>query len=164
MIGIDANPAYIERAPLLAKNVEFYCVDISSSLANFCTVTSLTERSINIAISTYWLSSLEPVARASAIANLQRLLRPGGSLFLLDLVWTDALPVMHKLNQEEHWKELLLGSSGSAGGTSHPSPSSSFKVSLGEKGFQSQQTQTKLFLFVTSCHCPSLTLSRVMKR
>lgn len=107
MIGIDANPAYIERAPLLAKNVEFYCVDISSTFGNISTVTNLKECSVNIAVSTYWLSSLEPVARSAAIANLQRFLCPEGSLFLLDLLWTDAFPVMHKLNQEENWKELL---------------------------------------------------------
>jgi len=109
VIGLDSNPAYIERAPQMARNVEFYVADISEigNFANFCMVTDLAESSVNIAISTYWLACLAPASRSQAIANLKRLLRPGGYLYILDLVWTDANVAIHKLNQIEHWKSAI---------------------------------------------------------
>lgn len=94
----------------MTKNVEFYCVDISElgNFSNFCMVTELAESSVNIAVSTYWLTYLASATRTQAIANLKRLLRPDGYLYLLDLVWTDANAIIYKLNQEEHWKSLIM--------------------------------------------------------
>lgn len=144
VIGIDSNPSYIDRAPLLARNVEFYCVDISksggggdgengSSFAQLCSVTSLAVGTVSIAISSYWLSSLEPLARTAAIAAVQRLLRPNGSLYLLDLVWTDAFAVMAKLNQEERWKKLLAAVASSASAAKSESTTGTpFKIALPE--------------------------------
>ena len=93
----------------MTKNVEFYCADISEigNFSNFCMVTDLAESSVNIAISTYWLSCLAPAAKTQAIANLKRLLRPDGYLYFLDLLWTDAYAIIHKLNQEDQWKAVI---------------------------------------------------------
>lgn len=109
VIGIDSNPAYIEHAPAMTKNVEFYCVDISEigNFSNFCTITELTEGSVSIVISTYWLSSLNGISRTQTITAIQTLLRPDGYLYILDLVWTDAYAVIYQMNQSEQWKQLI---------------------------------------------------------
>lgn len=109
VIGIDVNQTYIEHAPLMAKNVEFYCADISEigNFSNFCTATDLAESSVNIVISTYWLSCLTPAAKAAAIGNMKRLLQPDGYLYILDLVWTDAYAIIHKLNHSDPWQAII---------------------------------------------------------
>ena len=101
----------------MTKNVEFYCVDITETenFANFCSVTDLSEESVNIIISTYWISSLSPLPKSKALYNISRLLRPNGFLYLLDLIWTEAYPVIYRLNQRPEWKELIKYSSGDTG-------------------------------------------------
>ena len=109
VIGIDPNVTYIKHAPLMTKNVEFYCADISKAeqFSNFCMMTNLDESSVNIAISTYWLSCLVGTSRIHAITNIMRLLRPNGYLYILDLLWTDVYPIIHKLNQSDQWKTAI---------------------------------------------------------
>lgn len=93
----------------MTKNVEFYCVDITEkeNFTNICHTTDLCEESVNIAISTYWLTSLSAYSKSNALYNISRLLKPNGLLYLLDLIWSDAHPILYRLNQSKEWKELI---------------------------------------------------------
>lgn len=113
VIGLDGNPVYIERAPPLARNVEFYCVNIvvetDDDFDRLCTLTDLSSGSVDLAVSSYWLGSLEGESCRMAIAAIGRLLKANGQLHLLDLIWSQAHPVMYRLNQNAHWNQLIDG-------------------------------------------------------
>ncbi len=82
-IGVDASARMLERVPPLPAGWRVQRADLRELPA--------ADRSVDVAIASYVLHVLEPGARRAVLAELRRVLRPGGRLITVT-VWVPRRP------------------------------------------------------------------------
>jgi len=137
MVGIDVEPAMIEQAKKRA--------DKAGSRATFAVASvdhiPYPDNTFDVVFSTLMYHHLNETQRSAAFVELERLIRPGGRLVVVDINPTRRsiityLPGHNRLEQEDHVRREIVERMGTAGFIAiedGPHPSTQLSYAIGQK-------------------------------